>query len=69
MVESAHMPKDTRLTFRVGSDLKKHLEAIAAFEGRSTGQICEAFLKSGTEHYKKQGGKLLQKFLTKKAQP
>jgi hypothetical protein len=69
MIESLNMPKDTRLTFRVESDLKKNLEAIAAFEGRSTGQICEAFLKSGTQHYKRQGGKLLQKFLTKKTQP
>jgi hypothetical protein len=39
--------KDTRVTFRVSSDLKKKLESVAASEGRSVAQICEAFLRSG----------------------
>ena len=57
------MPKDARLSFRVRSDLKKLLEEIAAHEGRSVAQVCEAFLKIGSDSYKKHGNKLLQRFL------
>jgi hypothetical protein len=57
------MKKDTQLTFRVRSDLKKELEAIAAHEGRSVAQICEAFLKAGADNYKKKGASFLQRFL------
>jgi hypothetical protein len=59
------MAKDTRLTFRIGSDLKKNLEAIAAAEGRSVAQVCEAFLKAGSEAYKKKGSGYLQQFLSR----
>ena len=59
------MTKDTRLTFRVQSGLKKNLEVIAAREGRSVAQICEAFLKAGSEGYKKKGPKYLQRFLSR----
>jgi hypothetical protein len=60
------MRKDNRLSFRVGSDLKKALETVVATEGRSVAQICEVFLKAGSEIYKKEGTRLLQRFL---AQP
>jgi hypothetical protein len=60
------MKKDTQLTFRIRSDLKKELETIAAREGRSVAQICEAFLKAGSESYKRKGARFLQRFL---AQP
>jgi len=59
------MRKDTRLTFRVHSDLKKTLETIAAREGRSVAQICEAFLKAGAITYGKSGSKDLQRFLSR----
>jgi hypothetical protein len=59
------MRKDTRLTFRVHSTLKKDLEAIAAREGRSVAQICDAFLKVGSEIYLKKGPKFLQRFLSR----
>ena len=59
------MKKDTRLTFRVRSDLKKELEAIAAREGRSVAQVCEAFLKAGSEIYGKEGSKYLQRYLSR----
>ena len=59
------MKKDTRLTFRVHSDLKKDLEAIADREGRSVAQICDAFLKAGSEAYRKNGPKYLQRFLSR----
>ena len=59
------MKKDTRLTFRVHSDFKKSLESIAAQEGRSVAQICEAFLKAGSEAYKRKGPKYLQRFLSR----
>jgi hypothetical protein len=57
------MKKDTQLTFRIRSDLKKELETIAAREGRSVAQVCEAFLKAGSESYKKKGSGFVQSFL------
>jgi hypothetical protein len=59
------MRKDTRLTFRVHSTFKKELEAIAAREGRSVAQVCDAFLKAGSETYRKKGPKYLQRFLAR----
>jgi hypothetical protein len=59
----APMKKDTRLTFRVTSNLKKDIEAIAAREGQSVARICEAFIVAGFDAYKKQGNKLLQSML------
>jgi hypothetical protein len=55
------MKKDTRLTFRVNSNLKKEIEGIAAREGLSAARVCEAFLVAGAEVYKKQGGRFLQR--------
>jgi hypothetical protein len=60
------MKKDTQFTFRMPTDLKKGLEGIAAHEGRSMAQICEAFLRAGFENYKKEGAKILQRFLAKR---
>jgi len=60
------MRKDNRLSFRVSSDLKKALEDVAANEGRSVAQICEVFLKAGSEIYKKEGTKLVQRFLAQR---
>jgi hypothetical protein len=59
----ALMKKDTRLTFRVSSELKKNMEAIAHQEGRSVAQICEAFLWAGSEGYGKDGGKFIHRFI------
>jgi hypothetical protein len=61
------MRKDTRLTFRVDSNLKKDLEVIAAHEGRSVAQICDAFLKAGSEAYRKKGSQYLQRFLSRRS--
>jgi predicted transcriptional regulator len=58
--------KDTRLTFRVASDLKKQLESIAAAEGRSVAQICEAFLRGGVAGYDKAGTRYVRQFLARK---
>lgn len=57
------MKKDTRLTFRVSSHLKKDVEGIAEREGQSVARICEAFLLAGSETYRKQGTKFLQRLL------
>ena len=57
--------KDTRLTFRVGSDLKKKLESVAASEGRSVAQICEAFLRGALVTYQKEGTKYVRRFLAR----
>ena len=61
------MRKDNRLSFRVSSELKKALEAVAATEGRSVAQICEVFLKVGSESYKKEGTKIIQRFVQQRA--
>jgi hypothetical protein len=61
------MRKDTRLTFRVHSNLKKDLEVIAAREGRSVAQVCDAFLKAGSEAYRKKGSQYLQRFLSRRS--
>jgi len=57
------MKKDTRLTFRVNSGLKRGVEAIATREGQSVARICEAFLLAGSDAYKKGGTKFLQRML------
>jgi predicted transcriptional regulator len=57
------MKKDSRLTLRVNSHLKKNVEAIAFREGQSVARICEAFLIAGSDAYKKQGKKFLQRML------
>ena len=57
------MKKDTRLTFRVSSNLKRDIEAIATREGQSVARICEAFIVAGSDVYKKQGEKFLQRML------
>jgi hypothetical protein len=57
--------KDSRVTFRIRSELKKELEDVATEEQRSVAQICEAFLRAGLAGYKKDGAKFLQRFLTK----
>jgi hypothetical protein len=62
------MKKDTQFTFRMPADLKKELEGVAAHEGRSMAQICEAFLRAGSESYKKDGAKILQRFLSQRRQ-
>jgi hypothetical protein len=64
----APMKKDTQFTFRMPTDLKKELEGIAADEGRSMAQICEAFLRAGSDRYKKEGAKILQRFLARAKQ-
>lgn len=65
MLEFAAMRKDTRFTFRIGSDLKRTLELIAAREGRSVAQVCDAFLRAGADGYKKDGAKYLQRYLSR----
>jgi|GEM_PF-984826 hypothetical protein len=57
------MTKETRLTFRVRSELKKSIEAIAAREGRSVAQVCEVILQGGVVTYQKEGSKYLQNLI------
>ena len=57
------MKKDTQFTLRIPAELKKELQNISAHEGRSMAQICEAFLRAGSEGYKKEGSKFLRRFL------
>lgn len=59
----APMKKDTRLTLRVSSNLKRDVEAIATREGQSVARICEAFIVAGSDAYKKRGTKFLQQML------
>jgi hypothetical protein len=57
--------KDTRLTLRVRADLKKRLEDVAASEGRSVAQICEAFLVAGLAVYQKEGTRYVRRFVSR----
>ena len=63
------MKKETQFTFRIRADLKKELQTIAVQEGRSMGQICEAFLRAGSEGYKKRGPKFLRPFIGRQKSP
>jgi len=58
------MPKNARLSFRVRSDLKKALEAIATKEARSVAQICEAILLEGATTYHREGTKYLNRLIS-----
>ena len=57
--------KDTRLTFRVRSDLKQQLEVIAEREDQSVARICEAFLAAEIDSYKKKGKAVLECYIGK----
>jgi len=60
------MRKDARLTFRVRSALKKSLEKIAAQEGRSVAQVCEAFLSAGATLYHEKGPRVMLRYFSSK---
>lgn len=60
----AQMTKETRLTFRVRSELKKSLEDIAEKEARSVAQVCEVMLQSGVASYQKEGTKYFYRLLS-----
>ena len=59
-------PKDTKLAFRVSSELKTKLESIAAAEGRSVAQVCDAFLQGGLIAYSKEGSKYFKRLLARR---
>ena len=61
--------KDARLTFRIRSELKKRLESVAASEGRSVAQVCEAFLRAGLLAYDKDGAKYVKRLLARSELP
>ena len=58
--------KDSRLNFRIGSELKKRLESVAASEGRSVAQVCDAFLQASLVAYDKEGTKYIRRFLARR---
>jgi hypothetical protein len=58
------MAKDSRVTFRIRSELKKSLEVVAVKESRSLAQICEAFIRAGLNAYQKEGAKYLSRLLS-----
>ena len=60
--------KDTRLTLRIRSELKKELETLANKESRSVAQICEAFLQAGITAYKREGTRYIRRFLSNEPQ-
>jgi hypothetical protein len=63
------MKKDSQLTVRIPENLKVQLEQIAASEGRSTAQVCEAFLRAGAESYRKKGARFVRDFLNQQRKP
>jgi hypothetical protein len=62
----ACMPKETAISMRIGKSFKAELEKIAASEGRSVSQVCEALLAGGMELYKREGSSYLQRFIVRK---
>lgn len=60
--------KDTSLNLRIRTELKKRLESVAASEGRSVAQICDAFLQAGLVAYDKEGTKYIRRFLARRAE-
>lgn len=68
VLKFAQMAKDAQLTFRITSELKTQIEAIAAKEIRSVAQVCEAFLKAGVEQYRRDGNRPLLKHLQRSAE-
>jgi hypothetical protein len=63
------MRKDTRLTFRVESNLKKQIELIAEREGQSVARICDAFLMAGLDAYRKRGARFLTSYIGRTRTP
>jgi len=59
------MRKNSALSFRVASDLKAEVEGVAKKEGRSTAQVCEALIRGGLEHYRKEGPRYLQRLVSR----
>jgi hypothetical protein len=59
------MPKDTRLSFRVRSEVKKALEAIGNKEARSVAQVCEAILREGITAYQHEGSKYFNRLISR----
>ena len=60
------MRKDTALSFRVTNALKAELEKLAASEGRSLSQVCEALLVAGLRGYRKEGPKYLHRVVARR---
>jgi predicted transcriptional regulator len=66
VVESGQMTaKDSRLTLRIRSELKKELENLASKESRSVAQVCEAFLQAGLIAYRREGTKYIHRLLSR----
>ena len=58
--------KDTSLNLRIRAELKKTLESVAAAEGRSVSQVCDAFLQGGLIAYRKEGTRYFRRFLARR---
>ena len=56
------MTKDSPVSFRIPSDLKKRLLRLAKQESRSVSQICEMLLKIGVDECEREGHKYLVKY-------
>jgi hypothetical protein len=59
------MRKDDRLSFRVSGELKKEIEVIGEQEGRSMAQVSEALLLAGLDLYRKNGNKVIQRWVSR----
>jgi hypothetical protein len=63
------MLKDTRLSFRVRSELKEALEAIANKEARSVAQVCDAILQEGITAYQQEGSRYFTRLISRQTFP
>ncbi len=65
MIESGVNEKRQPTYFPNSVRAEEQLEAIASSEGRSVAQVCEAFLRAGTQTFRKRGPSFLQRFLSR----
>jgi hypothetical protein len=59
------VPRKIFLGIRINPELRDDLEKIARSQERSVSQICELLLRTGTQGYKKEGPKYLERFLSR----
>ena len=57
--------KNEQIGFRLPANLKRELHEVAKREGRTLSQICELFVTGGLEAYRKEGGKYVQRLLSR----
>ena len=61
----SYVAKTDFLTFRVSTNLKRELQALAEEEQRTVSQVCELLLYEALDVYKKEGSKFIQRLVAR----